>query len=162
MARQPTRSIASVKQGIVSAIRGAGHNSGAVVEAISKTVVATVEGVGEVVTSLLSVIADVARGAIHAIEEMGGDVACRPPHEGSWVRAHRRDHCRNRWSHCRTILFGVLGGMIDPPVLVRPQRFHHACLKDGRWRGGSLRRDVPSGESPTPHAWRDGCAESYD
>ena len=53
MTKQTVSTIESVKHGIVSTIKGAGDVSGALVDAVSKTVARTIEGVGGIATSLV-------------------------------------------------------------------------------------------------------------
>jgi hypothetical protein len=64
----------SVKDGIVDAVKRTEDAPGAMIEAVSKTVARTVQGVDGVTMSVMDVTSQVAHGTIEAVTEVDGDL----------------------------------------------------------------------------------------
>jgi hypothetical protein len=66
--------IESVKEQIVSAIKGTGDIVNAVVDTVSGTLTNTIKGAGAVATSLIGVLSETARASIQGVAQVGGDI----------------------------------------------------------------------------------------
>jgi phage-related protein len=66
--------VESVKEQIVSAIKGTGDIVNAVVDTVTGTVANTIKGTGAVATSLIGALSDTARASIQGAAQVGGDI----------------------------------------------------------------------------------------
>lgn len=74
MTRSSSRLSESVKDGIVDAVKRTEDRPGAMIEAVSRTVARTVQGVDGVTMSVMDVTSQVAHGTIQAVTEVDGDL----------------------------------------------------------------------------------------